>query len=139
MSKNDGLNERQKEFARLLAQGMNKTEAYRKSFDCNGKSETAIASAACRLAKNVKVLQFLAELTAPKDETARMGRAERMEMLTAMAKAARESGDVRAAVSCIAEMNKMDGAYAAEAAAAAKDDAFREAILRGAAEPLVRI
>lgn len=46
---------------------------------------------------------------------------------------------MRAAVSCIAEMNKMDGAYAAEAAAAARDDAFREAILRGTAEPLVQL
>lgn len=139
MSKNDGLNERQKAFARLLAQGMNKTEAYRKSFVCNGKSEAAIASAACRLAKNVKVLQFFGELSAPKDDASRMGRAARMEMLAEMAKESREAGDVRAAVSCIAEMNKMDGAYAAEAAAAAKDDAFREAILRGAAEPLVQL
>lgn len=85
MSGNDGLNERQKEFARLLAQGMSKTQAYRKAFDCNGKSEASVASSACRLSKNGKVLQFLAELSAPKDEAARMGRAARMVMLAEMA------------------------------------------------------
>ncbi len=68
-----------------------------------------------------------------------MGREERMRMLADMARQAREAGDVRAAVACLAELNKMDGAYVAEAAAAARDEAFREAILRGAAEPLVRL
>ncbi len=122
-----------------MSQGVSKSQAYRKAFDCKGKSDASVASSACRLAKNGKVLRFLAELSAMRDEEARMGREERMRMLADMARQAREAGDVRAAVACLAELNKMDGAYAAEAAAAARDDAFREAILRGAAEPLVRL
>lgn len=139
MSNNDGLNERQKEFARLLAQGEGKSQAYRKAFDCKGRSDASVASAACRLAKNGKVLRFLAELSKVRDEEARMGREQRLSMLAELARAAKDAGDVRAAVACIAELNKMDGAYASEAAAAARDEAFREAILRGAAEPLVRL
>lgn len=139
MSHIDGLNERQKEFARLLAQGVKKAKAYRKVFDCQSLSASSVNSAACRLSKNVNVLNFIAQLDEPRDESARMGRTERMAMLAEMAAEARSAGDVRAAVACIAELNKMEGAYAAEAAAAARDDAFREAILRGTAEPLVRL
>lgn len=105
------LNERQKEFARLLAKGVAQGKAYRKAFDCKGKSDSAVNSMACRLAKNVNVLQFVASLSRQRDDAAIASRQERMEWLSARMRECGESGAVRDGVACIAELNKMDGAY----------------------------
>ena len=105
------LNERQKEFARLLAKGVAQGKAYRQAFNCEGKSSAAVRSDACRLAKNADVLQFVATLSRQKDDAAIASRQERMEWLSARMRECGESGAVREGVACIAELNKMDGAY----------------------------
>lgn len=105
------LNERQKEFARLLAQGVAQGKAYRQAFNCEGKSSAAVRSDACRLAKNADVLRHVATLSRQKDDAAIASRQERMEWLSARMRECGESGAVREGVACIAELNKMDGAY----------------------------
>lgn len=106
------LNERQKNFARLLVAGVAQGKAYREAFDCEGKSDAAVRSDAHRLAKNADVLRFVAELSQRADVAAVLSREARMEMLSRMAERSAERMAVGDAVSCIRELNKMDGAYA---------------------------
>lgn len=111
-----GLNERQRVFARALAEGASQAAAYRKAFDCKGKSEAAVASNASRLAKNDKVREFVAQLGAQADVRAVMGRQERMEWLSRLVEEAAggEPAVVANGIRALQELNKMDGAYAPE-------------------------
>ena len=132
------LNDRQLRFARELLRGAKKAEAYRLAYDCSGMSADAVSSSAYRLAKNAEVKRLLEEQRQKLTHEAIMDRAARMRMLSEVARESQQAGDPRACVAAIAELNRMDGACVADAAAAARDDAFREAILRGASEPMVR-
>ncbi len=63
MSRKKGeLTAKERKFTEMLVQGLTQSAAYRKAFGENGKSESTINSAASRLAKNVKVLQYRREL-----------------------------------------------------------------------------
>lgn len=109
-----GLTDKQREFARLLVTGVAQAEAYRKAFGANKKSEAAIRSCASRLAKNANVVQFCDILRHDCDVSAIASRQERMEWLTARMRECAAGGDIRGGVACIAELNKMDGAYEPE-------------------------
>ena len=111
MKKND---EQKAEYARLVVQGMEKKEAYRKAFNVSGKSDAAVRMAISRLLQDVTVLKMMEELKREADEGAVMGRREVLERLTAMAREAQEEGERKEAVACIQEINKMTGGYAAE-------------------------
>lgn len=114
MDKNDELNDRQLRFARMLADGLTKTEAYRKAFDCSKLTDKTVATNACRLSKNANVLRKLEELRDRADSEAVMSRREALERLTAMAREAQGAGRMKEAVACIQEINKMTGGYEPE-------------------------
>jgi len=109
-----GLNEKQKEFARLLAAGVTQSAAYRQVFGAKGKSAAAIRSDAYRLAKNADVLRFVATLSQGADRRAVMDRQERMERLSAAVEECQRKGRYGEMVRNIAELNRMDGAYEPE-------------------------
>lgn len=111
MKKND---EQKAEYARLVVQGVEKKEAYRKAFNVSGKSENAVRQAVFRMSQDVTVLKMMEELAREADSGAVMGRREVLERLTAMAREAQEEGERKEAVACIQEINKMTGGYEPE-------------------------
>ena len=46
-------------FADLIAHGLNKTEAYKRSYEAQGMSDASIRVEACRLSKNPKIVQVV--------------------------------------------------------------------------------
>ena len=108
------LTDRQQEFARLVVMGCNKSEAYRRAYNKPKCSAAAASKAADRLSKNEGILAFIGQLREERDASAVLSRQERMERLSRMALDAQEVGAVQAAVACIKELNKMDGAYEPE-------------------------
>ncbi len=108
------LTDCQMEWCRLVVSGMSKGDAYRKAFNKSGASAAAVSKAANRLSNNEGILSFLSELRGQADRRAVLSREERMRMLSAAASACHEGGEVQDMVRCIAELNKMDGAYEPE-------------------------
>lgn len=106
------LTDKEREWCRLVAQGVSKAEAYRKAYNRNEMSAAAANKAAYRLSQKGDVLSFLDSLRTAADVAAVLSREDRMMMLSRMAVGSEENGDVNGAVSCIRELNKMDGAYA---------------------------
>ena len=134
-----GLTDRQCEWCRLVARGVSKAEAYRKAFNRNDMSADAASKAAYRLSKHEGVQVFLDELRGMADVAAVLGREERMRMLSRCAVRAEEGGQLGDVVRCVAELNKMDGGYAAAEVKVSGDDEFRAAVLGvTGGEPLVR-
>lgn len=116
------LSEQQKEFCRLVSLGKSGREAYASAYDCDLKSAAASAS---RMLKRDYIQAEISRLTAATREAARErnatrerkvigDKAERMEMLWRMARDSEEAGNVNEAVKCVAELNRMDGAYEPE-------------------------
>lgn len=108
-------NEEQKaEFARLVVQGMDKKEAYRKAFGASGKSENAVRQAVFRLSQDVTVLRVMEELGRERDAAAVVGRREILERLSEQFRKADNEGDRQGMVKIVAEINKMTGGYEPE-------------------------
>ena len=112
------LSEQQRDFCRMVARGMSGRQAYAEAYGCELKSAAAAAS---RLLKRDYIQAELNRLTAAARELSRErdaqaigDKAERMEMLWRMARDSEEAGNVADAVKCVAELNKMDGAYEPE-------------------------
>lgn len=116
------LSEQQRAFCRKVASGMCGRQAYAEAYGCELKSAAAAAS---RLLKRDYIQAELNRLTAAaREEAAQRNRererkligekADRMEMLWRMARDSEEAGNVADAVKCVAELNKMDGAYEPE-------------------------
>ncbi|MBQ7022275.1 MAG: terminase small subunit [Akkermansia sp.] len=112
------LSEQQREFCRMMARGMSGRQAYAEAYGCELKSAAAAAS---RLLKRDYIQAELNRLTAAARELSRArdaqaigDKAERMEMLWRMARDSEEAGNVGDAVRCVAELNRMDGAYEPE-------------------------
>ncbi len=128
------------EFARLIAMGAKQVDAYRKAFDCNGKTHEAITKAAQRLSKNVHVLAFVDNLRAETKSAAVIDREKRMEYLSQIVVNTVQAKP-REAIAAIAELNKMDGAYEPEKVEVSGTlgvGAVVAALQQGEAEPLVR-
>lgn len=106
------LTDKEREWCRLVAQGVSKAEAYRKAYARNDMSAAAANKAAYRLSQKGDILSFLDSLRTAADVAAVLSREARMEMLSRMAERSAARMDVGDAVSCIRELNKMDGAYA---------------------------
>ncbi len=108
------LTDCQMEWCRLVVSGMSKGDAYRKAFNKSGASAAAVSKAANRLSNNEGILSYLSKLRGEADVAAVLSREERMRMLSSSATLCHEAGEVRDMVTCIAELNKMDGAYEPE-------------------------
>lgn len=108
------LTDCQMEWCRLVVSGMSKGDAYRKAFNKSEASAAAVSKAANRLSNNEGILSYLSELRGQADRRAVLSREERMRMLSSSATLCHEAGEVRDMVTCIAELNKMDGAYEPE-------------------------
>lgn len=107
------LNDKQLAFCRNLVQGMSQTEAYIKA----GYSARGARHHAARMVTNGNILEELARLRQEAESAAVMSRQERMEWLTRqvrMSEGADPTCCVRDALSCVQELNKMDGAYKPE-------------------------
>lgn len=116
------LSDQQREFCRLVAAGKCGRQAYAEAYGCELKSAAAAAS---RLLKRDYIQAELNRLMAAQREAARERNAvreqkligdkgDRMEMLWRMARDSEGAGNVADAVRCVAELNKMDGAYEPE-------------------------
>lgn len=102
------------EFARLVFGGMSKAEAYRQAFGKPELGAEAARKAGNRLSHDGYILERLKELGAQVDCRAVMDRQARMVWLSAQVLAVEPGAEppaVANAIRCIAELNKMDGAY----------------------------
>tara|TARA_R110000824_G_scaffold229910_1_gene417503 strand:- start:321 stop:770 length:450 start_codon:yes stop_codon:yes gene_type:complete len=69
MTNPNGVSPKQSAFAAFVAEGDSYTEAYRKAYDASKMKEQVVWNAASRLAKNKKVMTYIAALK-KKDATA---------------------------------------------------------------------
>ncbi|MGN0869474.1 MAG: terminase small subunit [Akkermansia sp.] len=133
------LNERQMDFCRLVARGLPATRAYAQAFGC---SPASAASSASRLLRCDKVREFLSNLSMAAMQQAAVAQREaddcavgdkvrRMQMLWRMAQDACDAGEVADAVRCIAELNRMDGAYEPERVQVAQISCSFESLMDG--------
>lgn len=104
------LNVNQKKFCRNYIN----TGLVKQSYIDAGYSPTNADVASSRLFNQPEIKAEIARLNEEVDTTAIMSKKERQQWLTRNANQAEEKGDIKAGVSCIAEMNKMDGAYQPE-------------------------
>lgn len=137
----DDLNDKQREFARLMVQGMSKADAYRKAFKKNDLSAAAATKAGQRLSKNGAICAYMDSLRVKADAKAVLTREQRMEMLSRSAQECQEAGDMKYMVACLAELNRMDGAYkAVEQKVEVVDGSFghvMDLVAKGAAQPKI--
>ena len=108
---------KRKKYARLLARGIAQKEAYIKVYGDEGKSPQTIQTSASYLAYRpdvkAQVQSFAARADKLADENALMSRMRRMKWLSDRIERCDTSEDkeVRTALLCIQELNKMEGAY----------------------------
>ena len=134
MAKEGDLTERQREFARLIVSGERQAVAYRKAFDCNGKSEAAVRSDASRLARNANIIKLIAELRGQADSAAVMTWERRMELLSRQAEAEAKKGNWSGLIRIVDMLNKMDGTYETKKREAELEKAAKEEERKKAAE-----
>ncbi len=141
MAKKGDLTERQREFARLIVSGERQVIAYRKAFDCNGKSEDAVRSDASRLARNANIIKLIAELRERADSAAVMTWERRMELLSEQAEEEAKKGNWSGLIKIVDMLNKMDGTYETKKREAELEKAAKEEERKKAAEenPLAKI
>jgi hypothetical protein len=126
--------EKKKEFARLLVDGkLSKADAYRKAYKRKDMSNEAASKAASRLSKDAEIVRMIDELNAQLNKSAVLTKQERMEWLSRVvttpigeidntSELCQESSidengmkfKMPSKIAAIAELNKMDGAYAPE-------------------------
>lgn len=131
------LTERQKAFARGVFEGLSQREAYKKAYDCSTKKDKTVDELASRLARNAKVKEYLEEMNKEVEKSAVLTKKERMEWLSRVVRTPLSEVDTTSdlcqeysvttgenssterikmpsKLGAIAELNKMDGAYAPE-------------------------
>lgn len=140
------LTDEQKVFCRLVAiEGVKQGAAYAQVFGCKANSASTLAS---RLLQKVEIQEEIKLLSTRKvdrqGELAVAGhvwsKAVRMERLQEWAELCVQNGDVGTAIRAVAELNKMDGAYApvqVEQKVEGKID-LRAMVLAACAQPHVR-
>lgn len=130
--------EKKKEFARLLVDGkLSKADAYRKAYKRKDMSNEAASKAASRLSKDAEIVRMIDELNAQLNKSAVLTKQERMEWLSRVVttplhevdddsdlcqehsvttgeNSSTERIKMPSKLGAIAELNKMDGAYAPE-------------------------
>lgn len=103
-----------KEFARLVAAGVELPDAYRRANNKPKLSDKAAKVGAYRMLKSDIVREKQAEIEAATDKSAVMTRQRRLEILTAEIEAAHADDRPLAKktlVACMAELNRMEGDY----------------------------
>ena len=116
----DKLNDQHREFCRLVVSGMSHRRAY-------------IAEELSRLREKAR------DRERKRDDKAIGDRESRMQMLWRMAQSSEETGNVNDAVRCLAEMNRMDGAYEPARVELGSVEEVRRAVLEQTGlEPMVR-
>lgn len=108
------LNDKQREWCRLVAAGVSRSDAYRKAFNRSEMSNDAARKAAHRLSQRDDVCHYLDKLRAEADAAAVLTREERMRMLSRSAVRCENGERYGEMAKMIAELNKMDGAYEPE-------------------------
>ena len=161
MSKRDKTSiatEKKKEFARLLVESkLSKADAYRKAYNRKDMSNDAASKAASRLSKDGEVLRMIDELNKQLDKSAVLTRQQRMEWLSRVVTT--PIGNVDSAsdlcqevsmdetganfkmpskIAAIAELNKMDGAYAPQKMEVDAGENFRTLLASLPFEPPVK-
>ena len=101
------LTNKRANFARFLFLGLNEHDAYLKAGFSSKQKDATINSHACVLSKNAYVVARIQELQRKADDASIMDVKERKQVLTFLARMKGYKG-----VAAIAELNKMDGAYA---------------------------
>ena len=95
----------------MIVSGERQVIAYRKDFDCNGKSEAAVRADASRLARNANIIKLIAKLRERADFAAVMTWERRMELLSEQAEAEAKKGNWNGLIRIVDMLNKMDGTY----------------------------
>lgn len=108
------MSENEKEFARLLVSGMKRSDAYKQAFNRLDLDSTTASKYASRVVKKCEIREQVVKLNEGLDKEVVASKQERMEALSVTMRGCKRSGDVSGMVRCIAELNKMDGAYEAE-------------------------
>lgn len=131
-------------FARLISEGVRKADAYRRAFGRPDVSEDAAKMGASRMLRDDIVCEKLEELEGQLDRDSVLTKQKRMKILTAeilTAHADERPAAKRIMLACIAELNKMDGAYT-PARVELQGDVVRDFVLAqmdmASEEPLVR-
>lgn len=130
--------EKKKEFARLLVdEKLSKADAYRKAYKRKDMSNEAASKAASRLSKDAEIVRMIDELNAQLNKSAVLTKQQRMEWLSRVVttplhevdddsdlcqehsvttgeNSSTERIKMPSKIAAIAELNKMDGAYAPE-------------------------
>lgn len=133
-----------KEFARLVASGIEPPEAYRIANKKPGLSDRVAKNGALRFMKSDVVREKQEEVERKADHSAVMTRQRRLEILTAEIEAAHADDRPQAKknlVACMAELNRMEGDYKPaqlEVKADIVSQFVREQTDKATAEPLVR-
>lgn len=154
------LTEKQKAFARGVFEGLSQREAYKKAYDCSNKKDKTVDELASRLARNVKVKEYLEELNKEVESPLVLTKQQRMEWLSRVVTTPlREVDDhsdlcqeltetsgpngcstkikMPSKLGAIAELNKMTGAYAPEKIEQKVEHSFSSLLKGLPAAPLV--
>lgn len=110
----NAMSENEKEFVRLLVSGMKRSDAYKQAFNRHDLDSTTASKYASRVVKKCEIREQVVKLNEGLDKAVVASKQERMEALSSTMRGCKRSGDVNGMVKCIAELNKMDGAYEAE-------------------------
>ena len=135
------MREKQEEYARLVSAGLSRADAYKQAYNRPDLSNDQASKNAWRLEKKREVVEKKKKLAAVADVRAVIARERRMELLSARAEECYSEGKTKDMVQCIAELNKMDGAYEPAKVEVQGDivrDFVRAQIEKASAEPLVK-
>lgn len=105
------LTEKQREFARLIALGRKKSDAYHESYDCKGKSEGAVRAAASRLAKRKDITNLVRYFREKALRPSVMPRERRIALLREQAKELEKGDDIHGFLRIIDLLNRTEGSY----------------------------
>ena len=112
------LTEQHREFCRLVVSGVSQRRAYMQVFECKPDSAGACATKLMRKAYIQEEVSRLRERVRDRerkrDDKVIWSKVERLAQLQGWAVQCAEAGEFATAVRCVAEMNKMDGAYEPE-------------------------
>lgn len=101
-------------FARLIAAGEARADAYRQAFGRPELDSVNASKYASKLLKSEEMREKIARLEREQSRKGVMSKEMRMVKLSAQADICATNGDVRGLVACIQELNRMDGAYEPE-------------------------
>ena len=136
--------EKRKEFTQLIAGGASRADAYRKAFERPEMSNYEASRRAWGIMKTCEVaekLEKIKEFQTEETKEAALDRRARIGLLSMKAIESANKGRISDMVKCIAELNKMEGAYEpskVEVSGDAVENWVKAQIEKAAEEPLVK-